>query len=80
GVAIIALLAAITADGLGRRLTGAFVSRTTGTGKATPVAVPPPRIEDLAFYAPILTNGLFGKGAQGQLTPIVNAPAAAQAA
>ena len=80
GVVIIALLAAITADSLGRRLGGAFVSRTTGAGKAAPAVVPPPRIEDLAFYAPILVNGLFGKAAQGPLTPLVNAPAAGQAA
>jgi general secretion pathway protein C len=80
GVAIIALLAAITANGLGRRLNAALVSRGTGAGKPAPAAVPPARVEDLAFYAPILVNGLFGKGAQGQLTPLVNAPAAQGAA
>lgn len=80
GVAIIALLAAITADSLGRRLTSAFVSKGVGTGRPAPAVVPLPRTEDLAFYAPILVNGLFGKGAQGPLTPLVNAPAAAQAA
>jgi general secretion pathway protein C len=78
GVTIIALLAAITADGLGRRLNTALVSK--GTGKPDSVAVPPARVEDLAFYAPILVNGLFGKGAQGSLTPLVNAPAAQGAA
>jgi len=80
GVVIIALLAAITADSLGRRLHGAFVSGTAGAGRTAPAVVPPPRVEDLAFYAPILANGLFGKAAQGQLTAVVNAPAAAQAA
>ena len=45
-----------------------------------PAAAPPARVEDLAFYAPILVNGLFGKGAQGSLTPLVNAPAAQGAA
>ncbi|QEM69843.1 general secretion pathway protein GspC [Geobacter sp. FeAm09] len=80
GVVIIALLAAITADSLGRRLTSAFVPRGAGGGKPAPVAAPLPRIEDLGFYAPILGSGLFGKATQGQLTPIVNAPATAQAA
>ncbi len=80
GVAIIALLAAITAGGLGRRLNAALVSRGAGAGKPAPAAAPPARVEDLAFYAPILVNGLFGKGAQGQLTPLVNAPAAQGAA
>jgi len=79
GVAIIALLAAITAEGLGRRLNAALVSRSAGAGKTVPAASPA-RNEDLAFYAPILVNGLFGKGAQGPLTPLVNAPAAAQVA
>jgi general secretion pathway protein C len=80
GVAIIALLAAITANGLGRRLNAALVSRGAGAGKPAPAAALPARVEDLAFYAPILVNGLFGKGAQGPLTPIANAPAAQGAA
>ncbi|GFE59523.1 type II secretion system protein GspC [Geobacter sp. AOG2] len=80
GVIIVAILAAITADSLGRRLNGAFVPKTAGAGKAAPAVVPPPRIQDLAFYAPILVNGLFGKATQGQLTPIVNAPVAGQGA
>jgi general secretion pathway protein C len=79
GVAIIALLAAITADGLGRRLNAALVPRSAGTDKPAPVAAPA-RVEDLAFYAPVLVNGLFGKGAQGSLTPLTNAPAAQGAA
>jgi len=39
-----------------------------------------PRTEDLVFYAPILTNGLFGKATQGALTPIATAQVGAQAA
>jgi general secretion pathway protein C len=80
GAAIIAILAAITANGLGRRLNATLVSRSAGAGKPAPASVPPARVEELAFYAPILVNGLFGKGAQGQLTPLVNAPAAQGAA
>jgi general secretion pathway protein C len=38
------------------------------------------RSADLAYYAPILSSGLFGKASQGQLTPIVNAPTGSQAA
>ena len=75
GVAIIALLAAIAAEGLGRRLNVAPVSRSAGAGKPAP-ALLAARVEDLAFYAPILANGLFGKGTQGSLTPLVNALAA----
>ncbi|MBI2354671.1 MAG: general secretion pathway protein GspC [Deltaproteobacteria bacterium] len=78
GIAIIALLAAITADTLSLRLGKAFSPK--GVRETAAPAQPPPRIEDLSFYAPILANGLFGKAAQGQLTPIVAAPAAAQAA
>lgn len=74
GVAIVALLAAITAEGLGRRLNAALVSRGAGPVKPASTA-PPARVADLAFYAPILINGLFGKATQGPLTPLVNAPA-----
>jgi general secretion pathway protein C len=77
GCAIIALLASITAHGLSRRLDHSLVFMT---GKSSPAPVStPPRSDDLASYAPILTNGLFGKATQGQLTPIVNTPATAQA-
>lgn len=78
GIVIIALLASIIADSLASYL-----------GKALPLkirqesAMPgasAPRTEDLAFYAPILTNGLFGKATQGALTPIVTAQVGAQAA
>ena len=76
GVTVIALLAWLTSDRLSLRLTKAVPPKCEKIG-AVP---PPPRIEDLSFYAPILTSGLFGKAAQGQLTPITNATAAAQAA
>jgi general secretion pathway protein C len=78
GIAIIALLASITADSLSSRL-GKVLTPKRGKVASAPLS-PPAKTEDLAFYAPILTNGLFGKAAQGQLTPIVNAPASAQAA
>lgn len=74
GITIIALLAGIIADRLSLRLVTAL---TPKTGKERGMPAPPAtRTEDLAFYAPILTNGLFGRGTQGQLTPIVNTPAA----
>lgn len=71
GVAIIALLAAMAAQSLsGRlgRLGGAMVN-----APAAPAPSNPAKTEDLLFYAPILSNGLFGKSAQGALTPIVAA-------
>lgn len=80
GGVIIVILAAITADVLGRRLNSALVSMSADRGKPAPGAASPARVEDLAFYAPILVNGLFGKGTQGPLTPLVNTPAAQGAA
>ena len=78
GIAIIALLAGITTDRLSARLGKAFLPKG---GAATPApSSAAPRTEDLSFYAPILTTGLFGKATQGALTPITNAPAAAQLA
>jgi len=76
GVTVIALLAWLTSDRLSLRLTKAVPPKS----EKISTVPPPPRIEDLSFYAPILTSGLFGKAAQGQLTPITNATAAAQAA
>ena len=78
GILIIALLAGIVTERLSLRLGKAFLPKG-GSSAGTPVSAPP-RTEELAFYAPILTNGLFGKGAQGPLTLITNAPAAVQAA
>ncbi len=78
GVAIIALLAGFATERLSVRLGKKFAVNpvTSPRGGATPA----PRTEDLAFYAPILANGLFGKLTQGTLTPITNAPAATAAA
>lgn len=76
GVAVLALLAGIVSDRLSLRLTKA-VQPTREKAVAAPT---PTRIEDLPFYSPILTSGLFGKATQGQLTLFTNAPAASQAA
>lgn len=72
GIAIIALLASITADLLARRLNVSLRPKTPP--KAAPVSATR-TTEDLAFYAPILANGLFGSATRGQTTAIVNAPA-----
>jgi general secretion pathway protein C len=78
GIVIIALLAGIFTERLSVLLGKAFLPKS-GPASATP-SLPSSRTEDLLFYAPILTAGLFGKGAQGNLTPITNAPAAVQMA
>jgi general secretion pathway protein C len=78
GIVIIALLAGIATERFSARLGKTFLSKG-GTTTAAPASVPL-RTEDLSFYAPILTGGLFGKAATGQLTPITNAPVASQAA
>jgi len=78
GIVCIALLAAILANGVSRSLS---VTPLPKNGKKASTPAPStPKTADLAFYSPILTNGLFGKSTQGQLTPIVNNPAAASAA
>lgn len=76
GIIIIALLAGITTERLSVSLGKAFLPK----GGSPPPAAASERIEDLSFYAPILTSGLFGKATQGQLTPVINAAASAQAA
>ncbi len=78
GIVIIALLADVVTGRLSQGL-GKVLLPKGDTAAGAPASAPQ-RTEDLSFYAPILTNGLFGKGAQGPLTPITNAPAAAQAA
>ncbi|HXE96361.1 MAG TPA: type II secretion system protein GspC, partial [Dongiaceae bacterium] len=78
GIVIIALLAGITSERLSARLGKVLLPK--GETKAAAPASTTTRTEDLSFYAPILTAGLFGKAAQGPLTPITNAPAAGQAA
>lgn len=76
GIIIIALLANIAAEQLSARL-----GRSLAPKKAVTSAVSAgvQRTEDISFYAPILTAGLFGKGASGALTPIVSTSAAAAA-
>lgn len=78
GVAIIAIAAGITSDRLSARLVKSISAKAGKEAVSPPPALP--RTEDLSYYAPILTSGLFGRASQGQLTPITNAPAAAQAA
>lgn len=78
GIVIIALLAGIVTERLSARLGKTFQPK--GGTKAASSASVPPRTEDLSFYAPILTGGLFGKATSGPLTPITNALMAAQAA
>ena len=78
GVVIIALVAGIATERLSSRLGKAFLPKG-GTAPGAP-AFAPARTEDLSFYAPILTSGLFGKATQGSLTPITNATTAAQSA
>lgn len=76
GIVIIAMLAGIATERLSARLGKAFLPKG---GTPAPASLPP-RTEELSFYAPILTGGLFGKATSGPLTPITNALAAAQAA
>jgi general secretion pathway protein C len=78
GIALIALLAGIATERLSSGLGKSFLPK--GVTPAAAPAAAPPRTEDLSFYGPILTNTLFGAGASGPLTPITNAPTAAQAA
>jgi general secretion pathway protein C len=77
GIVCVVLLAAIVANGLSRRFVVPPGPKASGTGTPPPAV---PRTADLAFYSPILASGLFGKATQGQLSPIVNSPAAVAAA
>jgi general secretion pathway protein C len=78
GIAIIALLAAITASGLSRKLDLSSLPKGAKTAAAPAPGVQ--KTEDLLYYSPILANGLFGKATQGQLSPIVNAVTSKSAA
>jgi len=78
GIVLLALLAGIATERISARLGKTFLPKG-GSTAAAPASLPP-RTEELSFYAPILTAGLFGKATQGPLTPITNAPAGAQAA
>ncbi len=72
-IIILAILGAIIANGLSLKLDKSLLSRL---GKdARPPAPVISRTEDLAFYAPILSNALFGNATKGALTPIVKAAA-----
>ena len=78
GIVIISILAAFTADRLSLRLTKALPpghgeGRVTSSGGARGG-------DALTFYAPILSAGLFGKAAQGVLTPILPPSTSPQAA
>jgi general secretion pathway protein C len=75
GIIILALLAAILANGLSRRLSSPLLPDSART--KTDPALASQKTADLAFYSPILTNALFGKATQGQLSPITNTPQAA---
>lgn len=77
GIAVIAVLAGMVADRLSLRLDKAVPSK--GGGMPAVAAPSAARVEELSFYAPILTNALFGSSARGTLAPITNAPAAAAA-
>lgn len=79
GIIIFALLAGIFTERLSVKLGRSFLPKP-GSAPLSPPASTPSRTENLSFYAPILTNGLFGKAASGSLTVVTNATAIAQAA
>lgn len=76
GIVILALLAGIATERISARLGKTFLPKGGSTAAAPAPASLPPHTEELSFYAPILTAGLFGKATQGPLTPITNALAA----
>jgi general secretion pathway protein C len=78
GFVVVALLAAIIANGLSRSLDVPLLPKN-GRSDVNP-APGAAKTADLAFYSPILVNGLFGKGTQGPLSPIVNTATGTQAA
>ena len=78
GIAIVALFAAMVADRISLRLGKVLAPKNLKEMSAPSPS--PQKTEELSFYAPIMSNGLFGKGAQGQLTPFINNNAATQAA
>lgn len=75
GLAIIAIAASIVADRLTLHLGSVFSPKSAKESPASGFS--PGRTEELSFYAPILTNGLFGKATQGSLTSLAAAPTAA---
>lgn len=74
---VIGVMALITAD-----LISFKISTLYPRSAPKSAAQPPPTVaaEDLMSFAPILEKGLFGKGTQGKLTPIVAAPPTAKGA
>lgn len=77
GIAIIAILAAIAADSLSLRLGKSFQFK--GNKEAAAPAPAIQRTEDLMYYAPIMSEGLFGRAVQGQLSALINNSATSQA-
>jgi len=78
GVVVVALLAAVVANGLSRSLDVPLLQKN-GRSDVNP-SPGAAKTADLAFYSPILVNGLFGKATQGPLSPIVNTATGTQAA
>jgi general secretion pathway protein C len=74
---IIASLALIASDLISFRLTRLY-PKTAPKGAAPSLS--PMVAEDLMSFAPILERGLFGKAAQGKLTPVVQQAATAPGA
>jgi general secretion pathway protein C len=68
-----AVIAKIASDFIAYRISHTFAVR--GKKTSTPLASAP--AEDLQAFAPILEKGLFGKAAQGKLTPVAQKQTAA---
>jgi general secretion pathway protein C len=76
-ILVIGALALIAADLVSFKISSLYPRKPQQA--AAPAAAPAAASEDLLSYAPILETGLFGKGTQGKLSPIVQAPSAQQA-
>jgi general secretion pathway protein C len=63
----IAVVAKVASDFISYRLSHTFPAVVKNTSPGPPAS----SVEDLGFYSPILEKGLFGKAAQGKLTPVV---------
>ncbi len=73
---LIAVVAKAASDIVSYRLSHTFPA----TGNKNIPAPPSPFVADLAFYSPILEKGLFGKAAQGKLTPVTISAATGKSA
>lgn len=71
-VAILAIMAAISSDTLSRRLLPTTMSKTAPSKTSVNTQS---QTKPFDFYAPILTQGLFGAATKGTLSPIVNTSA-----